>query len=158
MPARRFSVRVVVRSNRIPSLIGSMQRALKQAVLDTADQIQARGSQLAAVDTGSMRDSIYRTDGEAVSDYSTRVATARAENPDAVIMPEVRPEFVIRLGGSGSGGQADNYSMVIGVGVSHGIPNELGTVNMRSRPFMRPAAESARDDFTNRMRHIADNV
>jgi len=161
MPSRpRVTAVAVIRFDRTIAVTVAMRQAFRQAVLDSANEIQTRASQLAAVDTGSMRDSIYHTDGSGESDYTSRVSTARAENPDADILPEITPEFVIPLvgGGGASSNSPDNYDMVVGVGVGHGIFNELGTVNMRARPFLLPAAEVARDSFTERMSHITDNV
>jgi HK97 gp10 family phage protein len=148
---RGFTARAVVRYNNIPALVIKMQLASKQAVQNAAHEVQTRAQQLAAVDTGAMRASIYVNDGED-SDYQQAATQARQLNPRAVILDEIDPEFVI----SPSGGQDPDYTAVVGVAAGHGIFNEYGTVHMRPQPFLIPAALSTQDDFTTGMSRIAD--
>lgn len=147
----RITTSVVIRSNRIPALVVQIQDKSKQAVLDAAHVVQQRAQQLSAVDTGSMRASIY-VSAEDESDYVQAASTARSLNHDAVILDEIDPEFVI----SPSGGASPQTTAIVGVAVGHGIFNEYGTVHQRAQPFLIPSAMAAQDSFTEQMTHIAD--
>lgn len=148
----RVSARISVRSNRIPQVIAHITANAQKAVTDTAASIQTMASQIAPIDTGALRNSIYVNTGTD-SDYSTRVATASSLNRDMVPLDEISPEFVIPLSGTNTGNVA-----VVGVAAHYGIFLEEGTVFQPPQSFMRPAAESSSDDFSQAMQHVADGA
>jgi HK97 gp10 family phage protein len=125
---------------------------MHEIVDEAAGQVQTRASQLAPVDTGALRNSIYVNNGDA-SDYSQRVGTAQSLNPDMVALEELDPEFVISV--STSPGN-DSYISVVGVAADYGLFQELGTSRNRAQPFMLPAALGVQDDFETAMSHVAD--
>lgn len=150
MPTR-ISVQVVTRSNRIPLLPGRILERMRQAVDDTAADIQARASSMAPRDTGSLAASIYVNNGDQ-SDYLQRVGDAVSRNRDVEILDEIDPEFVIFLGDRGDA----SYVSVVGVAAGHGVFQELGTRFQPPHPFLLGATLVAGDEFSNRMSHVAD--
>jgi len=147
-----ITVRINVRSNTIGRLIDRLSQNMHQVVDESALAIQERASQIAPVDTGALRNSIYVNNGTE-SDYSQRTATARGLNPDMIALEEIDPEFVISV--STSPGDA-SYVSVVGVAAEYGLFQELGTRHMRAQPFMLPAALGVQGDFETAMTHIAD--
>lgn len=145
----QFTVRV--NDDRLVSLIRAMPNRTRASVDTTLGNIRDRARQQAPRDTGSLIASLYVSNGED-SDYAQCAGTARGLNPQAVIEPEVRPEFVLSLFGSGVGG----FAGVVGSAVAHAPFNEYGTVHMGARPFLIPAVEAERDDFEASMSHVAD--
>ena len=153
MARQGFNVTTTVRFNRIPQVIAAIQQNTRNAVLQTAADVQERAHAVAPRDTGSLAESIYINNGD-TSDYGQRTATAQGLNKDVVILEEIRPEFVISL----SGGNDASFVAVVGVAAGHGIFNELGTRHMRPQPFMYPAVHGLEAEFINTMSHVADNV
>lgn len=135
--------------NALPRL---MRERSKRAVDETATQIQINARQIAPRDTGSLSESIYVNNGES-SDYSTRTAAARAVNKQVRILEEIRPDFVISLGGGDP-----EYSAVVGVAAEHGLPVEFGTRFMDPQPYMTPAVEPQRDQFIDRMKQQLQGI
>lgn len=125
---------------------------MHEVVDATALAVQARASQIAPVDTGALRNSIYVNNGD-TSDYTLRVATAQSLNPDMNPLEEIDPEFVIPVSASPG---LESYIVVVGVAADYGIFLELGTRNMQPQPFMLPTALGAQDDFEQAMMHVAD--
>lgn len=148
MARLRSSARVV--SNRIASVVVGIETNTREGVDTVAAQIQARAEATAPKDTGSLSVSIYRTNGDQ-SDYTQRVTRAEALNDDVLILPEIRPEFVI----STSGGARPTYSSLIAAAASHGIFQELGTRFQRPQPFLLPAALGAQNDLVTVMSRVA---
>lgn len=142
-----------IKSNRIPAVIKQLQNNAHKVVDDSAVEIQTRASQLAPVDTGSLRESIYRNNGTE-SDYNERVARARSLNKDLVVLDNIDPEFAISI----TGVTSDAYVVVVGVAASHGIHQEFGTRFIRSHPFLTPATLGEESNFQTAMTHIADGV
>lgn len=106
---------------------------LNQIIRKTALDIQAKAQQMAAVDTGAMRNSVVAiTDKE--DEYSARAAVSKALNPHAKLFDH--PE-----------GTVDELHAMVAVGVEYGIYQEMGTVYTPAHPFMGPAAEAARPGF-----------
>jgi HK97 gp10 family phage protein len=143
-------VTITIRSNRIDELTRLLVPRTHTAVLETAGDIQDRASFMAPRDTGALSESIYVASADG-SDYSQRAGSAGARNPDAVIAPEVNPEFVISFSSS-----SPTFRAVVGSAVNYGIFQELGTRFMPPQSFMLPATEVAADAFSERMSHIAD--
>lgn len=144
----QFTVRL--NNDRLVSLIRAMPNRTRASVDESLNNIRDRARAQAPRDTGSLIASLYVSNGE-TSDYAQSAGTARSLNPQAVIEPEVRPEFVLSLFG-----QVGGFAGVVGSAVSHAPPNEYGTVHMDARPFLIPAVEAEQDDFETAMRHVAD--
>jgi HK97 gp10 family phage protein len=125
---------------------------MHEVVDAAAGAVQERATQLAPVDTGALRNSIYVNNGDA-SDYTQRVGTAQSLNPDMVALEEIDPEFVISVSSTPG---VDSYISVVGVAADYGLFQELGTRHNRPQPFMLPAALGTQDDFEQAMTHIAD--
>jgi len=111
--------------------------------MDNADQLATLAAQMAPVDTGALRASIYINDGD-TSNYDLRVGSAERLNPDMDALEEISPEFVITLSTT-PGARA--YSVVVGVAAHYGLYQEEGTVFQPPQSFMRPAAEIVGSDF-----------
>jgi hypothetical protein len=141
---------ITIRSNRIPELVGLLNTRNHAIVTDTAVEVQQRASQFAPRDTGALSESIYVSSADG-SDYAQRAGAAASRNPNAVIVPEVIPEFVISLFASGEG-----FMAVVGAAVNYAIFQELGTRFMGPQSFMIPAAEVTASLFEDNMSHIAD--
>ena len=144
----RITVTRRVINNRIPQVIASITTNTQNAVDQTAAAVQEFASQIAPVDTGALRNSIYVNNGRD-SDYASRISIASGLNPDMQALEELDPEFVIPLSGTNTGNVA-----VVGVGAHYGIFLEQGTVFQPPQPFMLPAAEASSDDFESLMRNI----
>lgn len=146
------TVRYGVVFDDIPTLMVALNVRARQYVDNAASDIASLAISFAPVDTGALVDSIYITNGE-TSDYEECAGNAESANPDAIIVEEVLPEFVLSLYGSLGDGA---YMSVVGVAVNYGIFNEVGTRYMAPRPFMIPATEIVRDSFVNDFNDIAD--
>jgi HK97 gp10 family phage protein len=144
----QFTVRL--NNDRLVSLIRAMPNRTRASVDQSLNNIRDRARQQAPRDTGSLIASLYVSNGER-SDYAQCAGTARGLNPQAVIEPEVRPEFVLSLFG-----QVGGFAGVVGSAVSHAPFNEYGTVHMSARPFLIPAVESESSAFQASMSHVAD--
>lgn len=145
----RFTVRL--NDDPLQRLIRDMPTRTRKAVDENAVAIRDLAQATAPRDTGSLAVSLYVSNGED-SDYGTAAAAAAARNPDAVIVPEARPEFVLSLFGSGSPG----FAAVVGSAVEHGLFVEYGTVHMAPRPFLTQAVEAIREQFIGDMSNVAD--
>lgn len=143
---------ITVRNDRLVALIRDLPLRNKAVVAGTSQTIRDRASQMAPRDTGSLAESLYVNTSDGDSDYSQRAGSAMARNAQAVIVQEVRPEFVISLSGSTEGA----LMAVVGAAVSHAAPNEFGTVHMGAHPFLIPSVEGTREDFISDMSGIAN--
>lgn len=146
-----MSITAVVKRNGIPSLMSLIEKRSRQNVEDGASDVRDLAAQLAPRDTGSLAESLY-VSSSAGSDYSQRAAAAASRNPDAVIVPEVRPEFALTLFGTSGAG----YTAIVGAAVEHGVFQEFGTRYQSAQPFLTPASEAMADQFTSAMQHVAD--
>lgn len=149
--ASRLSV--TVRYDHTAALSQQMQQRMHAAVDTAALQIQDRASQIAPVDTGALRNSIYVNNGTD-SDYSLRVSTARSLNRDMVALEEIDPEFVIAVSSTPG---PDSYISIVAAAAEYALFQELGTRYHRAQPFMYPAALAVEDDFAQAMTHLADS-
>lgn len=148
--AAQTRVFVRLRKDRLDGLIANLTRKTREAVDETATNIQFRAKQIAPKDTTSLSESIYINNGEE-SDYLQRTSTARSVNREVIILEQIDPEFAISLGDTHA-----QYTQVIGVAAGHGMFIEFGTRFMPPQPYMTPAVEPERDQFVERMKHIAD--
>lgn len=146
-----MSVTVTLRSNRIPALLAQIQDKSKAAVETTAVNIRDMASQIAPRDTGSLAESLY-VSSPAGSDYSQRAAVAVSRNPQATILSEVQPQFVLSLFGP-TGPNA--YIAVVGAAAGHGYFQEFGTRYMGAQPFLYPAVLGSQNQFVSDMKDIA---
>lgn len=138
-----------VNNDPLVALIRDFPKRSHRAVDESAKAIRDLASQLAPRDTGSLSVSLYvgTPDG---SDYGQASAAAQALNPEAKIIPEVRPEFVMSL----ESGNDGLYVDVVGFAVEHGLFQEFGTRYQSAQPFLFPAIENERTAFVDRMRGI----
>lgn len=150
--ARRVTVRVA--SYRIPEVIQKLGINMRAAVDESADNLRSTAVQMAPRDTGALKESLYINNGDQ-SDYSQRAGSASSLNDDAIIVPEVRPEFVLSLGGNPPDSA---YVSVIGSAVNYAIFQELGTRFMSPQPYMIPATEGEAANLERLMSRIADDV
>lgn len=130
-----------------------MKQKMIEAIDDSAANIQQFASEIAPMDTGSLRASIYVTNGTD-SDYNERVGAAESLNDDVVILEEIDPEFVISPSSSSATGK-DSYLVVVGVAAEHGAPQEFGTRFISPQPFLTPATLGEESNFTQAMTKIA---
>ena len=147
-----FPTKVTLRMGSIVALPKVIRNKAKLAVDETAVAIQTNARQIAPRDTGSLSESIYVNNGDE-SDYATRTAAARGVNDNVTILPEIRPDLVISLGGGDP-----EYSAVVGVAAGHGMFLEFGTRFMDPQPYMTPAVEPQRDQFVDRMRQQMESI
>jgi HK97 gp10 family phage protein len=146
-----FSVTSVVTDDALLGLITSIPVKSKQNVEDAAHAIQQLAAQLAPVQTGALRSSVY-VSSPAGSDYAEHSGEAESRNPLAFILDEIKPEFVLSLFGSSSD---STYTAVVGVAVNYGLFIEFGTRYMGAKPFMTPSAEVVRTQFIAAMSNVA---
>lgn len=146
-----MTITVTMRKDRLEQLTDKLPVRARTVVDNTSSDIRNSASQLARRETGSLAASVYISNGEE-SDYSQRAGEARSRNPEATIVPEVRPEFVMSL----FGGSKNAYVSVVGTAVAHGLFNELGTRFMSSAAFMIPSVEGASSGFVAEMSKVAD--
>jgi hypothetical protein len=144
-------VTVRVNAGRLQRLLAVLPARAHTVVDTTSEDVRTRANQTAPRDTGSLAESLYVSNGED-SDYAQRAGAARARNSDAVIVQEVRPEFVLSLFAN----SADAYLVVVGSAVAHALPQEFGTAHMGPQAFMIPAVEGIRGDFIDAMSNIAN--
>jgi len=131
------------------ALVRDFPKRSHRAVDESAKAIRDLASQLAPKDTGSLSVSLY-VGTPTESDYGQAAAAAQALNPAAVIIPEVRSEFVLSL----QSGNEGLYVDVVAWAVEHGLYQELGTRYQAAQPFLFPAIENERVQFVDRMRGI----
>lgn len=143
-----FPTKVTLRIGTINALPRLLREHAKEAVDETATEIQTLARQIAPRRTGSLSESIYVTNGDE-SDYASRTAAARGVNKQVLILEEIRPDLVISLSGVDP-----QYSAVVGVAASHGLPVEFGTRHQDPQPYMTPAVEPQRDAFVDRMKQF----
>lgn len=142
---------ITFRANTDPlvALVRDFPRRSHRAVDESASAIRDLASQLAPRDTGSLSASLYVATPDG-SDYGQHASEAQSLNPNANIVPEVRPEFVMSLGTGNEG----LYVAVVGWAVEHGLFQELGTRYQAAQPFLFPAVENERSAFVTRMRGV----
>lgn len=71
---------------------------------------------------------------------------------------ELCPVDTGRLRNSISHAQMDERTEVIGTNVEYGVFQELGTVRMKPRPFLRPAAENHSTEYKAIMQNELSNI
>lgn len=146
-----MTLTATIRRNAIGALIAQIGTRSQATVDNAASDVRDRAVQMAPRDTGSLQASLYVSNSAGTSDYSQRAGEARSRNSDAVIIPEVTPEFALTLFGGNTG-----YSAVVGVSVGHGVFQEFGTRFISARPYLTPAVEGVREAFISAMGHVAD--
>lgn len=149
----RLTFKAAIRNDRTKEVVAALIERMHEVVDESAANIQQLSSQLAPVRTGSLRASIYVTNGTD-SDYSQATASARSLNRDVQILDEIDPEFAISPSGGSSG--KDSYTVVVGVAAEHGAPQEFGTRFISPRPYLMPATLGEETNFTTNMSQIAN--
>lgn len=127
--------------NHIGKIKAEARAKADKIVRKTAFDIEAGAKQNAPVDTAALENSIY-TATKNDSNYDTATSTALGKNPDAHILPEVRP--------------TDDLTAVVGPSVDYGLVVEMGSHKKGARPYLGPAAELARPSFLKAMERLID--
>ena len=107
--------------------------ARAEALVDkVAFDVQGRAQNMAPVDTGALRNSIYtvtrKSDG-----YRNAASAIKAANPEAETAPLPIPD--------------EELVAHVGPSVEYAIYQELGTSRMAARPFLIPAVEQLRNTW-----------
>lgn len=151
----RFRFQFQIKSNRIPEVIDELANEAIDVVDGVARDLRDFAYQLAPVDTGALRTSIYLNNGDDLDDYSEQVGFAENLNPEMDALDRIDPEFVIPL--SVSAGQG-GYFVVVGVAAHYGIFLEEGTVFQPAQPYMRPSAEAFGPELQDRMAQMGNHL
>lgn len=147
------TITVTVLSDRTKELSDHIRDRAVQIVSEQANGLALRASQLAPVDTGALRTSIYVNTGTD-SNYAENVGQAERLNPDMEALEEIDPEFVINLSAPVGGRAA---MAVVGVAAHYGLFLEEGTVFQPPQSFLRPAAEMSGEAFQSAMSELVDD-
>ena len=127
----------VVLFNLFPELAKKLHDTVAQLVIKAAFDVEAMAKNLAPVDTGHLKSSIYVVPGKGESTYGQNV------EGDGELLPEVeKPK--------------SDQEAAVAVGATYGIYVEMGTRFAGSQPFLMPAAEAMRGPFTAAMSHLEE--
>ena len=126
--------------DRLGELAEQMHDKASEAVRATAFAIQDRAQALAPVDTGALRNSHYTATRQG-SGYGDAAQAAARANPEVPLLPEVSAP-------------RDDMTAIVAVGAEYGMHVEYGTKRQPPRPYLTPAAESMRDEFTQAMTRL----
>lgn len=137
-------VTIDVTFNRFPEIARALPVEADKVVRKTAFDIEGRAKDLAPVDTGALKNSIYVKFGGGESTYNRAQVAASTMNPESGLLPEMaRPEA---------------HTATIGPAVEYGIFLEFGTRSMPAQPYMTPAAEAARGAFIAAMKQMLNRL
>lgn len=151
---------VTVTKNKIPATKASITDKAKAIVKESAEYMRGYAASIAPKQTGAFAASIYVNGPGDSSDYVLRAAAALLHNPKAHIIPEQQAALVdIGLGQLRNAlGQFSLPEAIVASAVEYSLYLEEGTRYMGARPTLRPAAEAARQQFADAMKHVADDV
>lgn len=130
---------VKVLKNRLPEIRSVLTFEVDQAVRKAAFDLAAHAKDLAPVDTGALKNSIWVLTSKD-STYGEALQAALARNPkaQAVSPPAVPPPG----------------TAYVGAGVHYAVYVEYGTRRMAARPFMRPAADAVGPGLAGALRGV----
>lgn len=126
--------------NLLPHVPGALNEAISKAVRKAAFDIQARAAQMAPVDTGFLKASIYVVTHDD-STYDAAGDRAAGRNSEADMLPEVSTP-------------PDDRTAYVAVGASYGVYVELGTRNAPAQPYLLPAAEIVKPQYLAALRGL----
>lgn len=136
-----LSVRVI--KNRLPEIRASLAETVDRAVRKAAFDIAAHAKDLAPVDTGALKNSIWVATSKDET-YGSAIQAALARNPKAkAVSPPPAPALC---------------AAYVGAGVHYAIYVEMGTRRMAARPFMRPAADAVEPGFKAAVKAVLKNL
>jgi HK97 gp10 family phage protein len=123
---------IIVNRNNFAAYGEQVNQRVAKVVRDTAYAIVDRARELAPVDTGALRESIYAvTDTQ--SEYGMAAAHAQALRPEIVPLEPIQP--------------VGPYEAGVGIAAPYWLYLEFGTMNRPARPFLTPAVEETRPKF-----------
>ena len=118
---------ITVTSN-APSVLKDVEKAMQQAATMIGGTVEGHAKELCPVDTGLLRNSITYALG--------------GESPAVSVYYDNKMEKVGEYEGSAPDDEEHEVTVYIGTNVHYAPYNELGTVKMTARPFLRPAMEN----------------
>ena len=127
----------VVLFNIFPELAKKLHDTVADLVVKAAFDVQRMSADMAPVQTGHLKSSIYVEPGKGNATYGQNV------EGDGELLPEVeKPK--------------SDQEAAVAVGAAYGIYVEMGTRFMGAQPYLMPAAEAMRGPFTLAMSHLEE--
>lgn len=125
--------------NLFPELAKKLHDTVSELVRKAAFDVEAMAKDLAPVDTGHLKSSLYVVPGggKGGSTYGQNV------EGDGALLPEVQAP-------------TSDQEAIVAVGADYGIFVEMGTSHMSAQPYLTPAAEAIRGPFTAAISHLED--
>lgn len=121
----------------LPEIAEKLDKALDEAVRKAAFDIQGKAQAKAPVDTGFLKNSVY-------------VVTHNESTYHDVQEPEEGQELLPEVG------TPKEHEAVIAVGASYGVYVEFGSEHGPAQPYLTPAAEEVRPQFTAALEKMED--
>lgn len=150
---------ITIRTNNIGQLQGDVVDRTESAVRDSAHDMRDYAQQIAPVETGAFRASLYVNGPNGESDYIQAAARASELRPDTHIILE-QFAAVLDLGiqqlRNPMTGRFSLPEAIMGSAVEYSLYLEEGTVHMAPRPTFRQAALHTEGNFLQRMMAIAN--
>lgn len=119
------------------AVIRATEKAMKKAARMIGGTLEGHAKELCPVDTGLLRNSItFALGGEspAITDY------ASDSRGDGKQVTEGHYD------GTAPADDAGEITVYVGTNVQYAPYQELGTIKMDARPFLRPAVENSKDE------------
>lgn len=129
--------------NHFLELAKKYEEAIDKLVRATAFKVEREAKQHAPVDTGFLRNSIYtRTETDSGYAKSATAAGRHGGGAGQTLFAEVA--------------QPAPRTAYVAVGAEYGMYVEFGTSRMPAKPYMLPAVEAVRPQFTEAMRRLVE--
>ena len=124
---------------------GEVRRKVEKALMKAARMIggtvAGHATELAPRDTGLLANSITFAIGGEPPEKMSYQGNDKDKNGNPIEVKEGHYEGVAPADDDGE------ITVYVGTNVEHGTYNELGTVKMNARPFLRPAFENFREEI-----------
>ena len=132
---------ITIVSNNKTAIIGATEKAVRKAARMIGGTVAGHAVELAPVDTGLLRNSItFALGGQPpqITTYSSEGESAsgkKIEKTEGHYDGEAPPD------------NSGEVTVYVGTNVEYAPYQELGTVKMDARPFLRPAMENSSDEI-----------
>jgi len=152
-----FSISIT--KNLIPQVRVAIIDKAEDAVRDAAHYGRDYTRSIAPVRTGALRESFYVNGPNQETDYVFAAGKAKALNPSAHIVPELRAAIVDPKVGQLRDQATGRFTFpqtIVSSAVEYSLYIEEGTVFMAPRPILRQGTLAAEAKFKSDMRKVAD--
>ncbi|NLE77413.1 MAG: hypothetical protein GX605_11765 [Chloroflexi bacterium] len=124
-----------------------VEEAAKQNLRE-APKFGGQPGEMGAIDTGALLNSVHVTTSWGESGYGAAASGAKTLRPEARVAEEAKPD---KPKGGGAAARVDapmEYALYV----------EKGTARMPPRPYLLPALEAVRDEFTAAVRKAVEGL